>query len=255
MKAESPKASILVPATLTPAAAAARSLPRTVRNRRPVPERRTFTTTRARSTTKIRHSTPNHTFGGTTSVARMPNTLSLTLFGPKSFPPILGGGTGERAGRAGQLRVLEDELLDGDRRRERDDGQVDAPHAEGGHGDGQPEQRRDQRRHDRTEREGPVAEVLGQREAGRPRDRALGQRDLPDEPGQHHQRQRDHREDEGVDDGLAPVEAEAEQPDERGRDGQHGEGRHVAGRRRERAGGHRRSCPARAGSCPARTWR
>ncbi len=39
-----PKASSLVRGTLTPAAAAARSLARTERNRRPVPERRMLAT-------------------------------------------------------------------------------------------------------------------------------------------------------------------------------------------------------------------
>ena len=41
----------------------------------------------------IKHTTPNHTFGGMSSLAFKPSTLRFVLFGPKSFPPISGGGT------------------------------------------------------------------------------------------------------------------------------------------------------------------
>ena len=255
MKAASPKASNLVPATLTPAAAAARSLPRTVRNRRPVPERRTFTTSRASSSTKIRHRTPNQTLGGTTSVARMPKTLSLTLFGPKSFPPILGGGTASAPVEPASFGFLNTSSSMATAAASVTTARLTPRTRRAGTAMANPKSAATSAATIGPSGKGQSLKYLDEREAGRPRDRPLGQRDLPDEPGQHHQRQGDHGEDEGVDDGLTPVEAEAEQPDERGRDGQHRERRHVAGRAARTAGGHRRWCPARAGSCPARTWR
>ena len=73
MNAESPKASILVPDTLMPAAAAARSLDRTASIWRPVAERRMFDDDSTSTTTTIRQKTPKIGLGSFPS----PNVVSV----------------------------------------------------------------------------------------------------------------------------------------------------------------------------------
>ena len=86
-KAATPNASILVPDTLMPTAAAARSFDRTASIWRPVTDRRRLTTTRPSTTTTIRQKTPKKGFGS------LPSPNVVTWFGPNTSPNTLGGGT------------------------------------------------------------------------------------------------------------------------------------------------------------------
>ena len=130
-----PNASSFVRATLMPAAAAARSLARTERKRRPSPERRRLemATAMSTSTTISKMTKPGFSF------------WARSLRAPMSRPKMLGRrDLGRRTGdEAGQLVVVEVDLLDRDRRGDRDDGQLHAADAYGGQTDQQPDEHGD----------------------------------------------------------------------------------------------------------------
>ena len=161
-KAASPNASILVPATLTPTAAAARSLDRTASIWRPVTERRTLTTISASTSTTIRQKTPKKGLGSFPSPKRghvVRPELQTEQVRRRDVRP---------AEAAVPRRVLEDEGLDRDGEGERHHRQVDPAHPQrGDRGEkAEPGGRRGPEQRPEGERDVPVGDQLGEREPG-----------------------------------------------------------------------------------------
>ena len=121
-----PKASIFVRGTFTPAAAAARSLARTDRNRRPVPERRMLATNQHAAD---QHDEAEDHEGRVVGEAAVTGGADVEAEERRLLH--LGGGAGPQAG---ELVVLEVERLQGDGGGDGDHRQLHATDAQRGYG-------------------------------------------------------------------------------------------------------------------------
>jgi hypothetical protein len=134
---------------------------------------------------------------------------------PREKPNSSGCGTAEPLSPPVNWGFL-NELLDRDRGRDRDDGEMQAADPDGRNGHEHTDDGGDEGREERCDRErdAPRVTELGEGEAGDPRERHLGQRDLTDEAGEDDEGQADH--------GGCETGGQAEPPG--GREELHGDG-------------------------------
>ncbi len=138
--------------------------------------------------------------------------------GAKVEPTESGWATGEPVDAAAPARVREAELLERDRRRERDDREADAADAQSGDRDEQPDDRGDGGPDQERDRElrpdaADVGRQVRHREAGDAGERELHDGDLADEADDHDEREADDDAEQRVDQRLPEVVREHDQRD------------------------------------------